>query len=160
MGNEISTGAKTSGQFTIAYQKNGYGGVIPVIDGKPEPSLMFGYATESDKNACMRLIEEGLRATNGDIYATQRYIMNAVQVSANEIKPDETAEVEGYEILISYADKKAYINTKEIANLEDMAEVDLPNEAIKAMLIDRARLSLEREMTYDYDEDDYDEYMD
>ena len=29
----ISTGAKTEGQFTIDYQRNGYGAIIPIIDG-------------------------------------------------------------------------------------------------------------------------------
>lgn len=155
MGNEINTGKKTVGEFTIAYQRNGMGGCTPVIDGKPVPSLTFGYVTESDKNAAMRLIEEALKATNGDIWEAQRYMMNAVATAAAEIKPDEAVEVEGNEILISYAAKKAYIGTEVIAELEDMDEVDLPNEAIKAMLIDRTRLSLEREMTYD--DDDYDE---
>ena len=43
--NEIRTGAQSNGEFTISYQQNGYGGVIPIIDGTPEPRLMFGYAS-------------------------------------------------------------------------------------------------------------------
>lgn len=51
MDNEIITGAKTNGQFTIQYQTSGYGGVIPVIDGVKQPSLMFGYVTEKNSDA-------------------------------------------------------------------------------------------------------------
>ena len=162
MANEINTGKKTNGQFTIEYQRSGRGGVIPVIDGTPQPSLMFGYVTESDKNACMQLIEDALRATGGDIGEVQRYIMNAVQVAAKDIKPDEAVDVDGTEVLISYVDRKAYEGTVEIANLDDMT-CELPDEAVKAMLIDRVRLVLEaREAElqfyedYDFDAEDED----
>lgn len=140
--NEIKTGKKTNGQFTVAYQQNGYGGCTPVIDGKPEPSLTFGYVSESDKEACMKLLEKAIQATGGDIWETQRYIMNAVKVSAAEIKADEAIEVNGTEILISYENHKAYLGTEEIANLEDI-NCALPPEATKALLTDRARIALE-----------------
>ena len=87
--------------------------------------------------------------------------MNAVATAAAEIKPDEAVEVEGNEILISYAAKKAYIGTEVIAELEDMDEVDLPNEAIKALLISRTETELERrrqenimEFEDEYEEED------
>lgn len=140
--NEIRTGKQTNGEFTVSYQQNGYGGCTPIIDGKPEPSLTFGYVSESDKQACMKLLEEALRATGGDIWVTQRYIMNAVRVSAAEIKADEAVTIDDTEIIISYNAKKAYLGTEEIANLDDIT-CELPNEAIKAMLTDRARLRLE-----------------
>ena len=157
--NEINTGKKTIGNFSIEYQRNGNGGCIPVIDGKPEPSLMFGYATESDKQACMRLLEDALRATGNEIPKVRQYIMNAVRVAANDIKPDEAIEVDDVEILIDYANRKAYEGTTELANLDDMT-CPLPDEAIKAMLINRVQLALvDREVEY-YDEDEYDDYDD
>jgi len=142
--NEIRTGKKSNGEFAVTYQQNGYGGCTPVIDGKPEPSLTFGYVSESDKQACMKLLEEAIKATGGDIWKVQRYIMNAVRVSAAEIKADEAVTVDDYgtEIIISYQAKKAYQGTEEIANLDDIT-CELPNEAIKAMLTDRAKLRLE-----------------
>lgn len=159
MNNTINTGVMSNGNFTIQYQQNGNGGCIPVIDGKPEPSLMFGYATESDKQACIKLIEDALRATGNDIPKVRQYIMNAVKVSANEIKADEAIEVDGVEIIIDYTAKKAYKDAKEIANLNDM-QCFLPNEVIKAMLINRVQLAFaEREVEY-YDEDEYDDYDD
>ena len=154
--NEIRTGHKTNGQFTVDYQKAGHGGVIPVIDGKEEPSLMFGYASETDKAACMKLLEEALIATGGDIFATRRYLMNAVMIAAKEIKPDEVVEVDGTEVLISYAARKAYDNDVQIADLEDM-KCELPNEAIKAMLVDRARLFLETRRNVEFDYADYED---
>ena len=156
MGNEINTGAMSNSNFTIEYQRNGYGGCIPVIDGKPEPALMFGYASETDKQACMNLIEKALRATKGNIRETMMYMMNAASVSANEITPDEVVEVEGEEFLISYKDKKAYEGITEIANLDDL-NCELPNEAVKALLINRIQLELENRRE-EYYEDDYDDY--
>lgn len=151
--NEISinTGKKTVGDFTVEYQRNGYGGVIPVIDGVPQPSLMFGYASESDRNACMRLLEDAIRASGGSIPAIQQYIMTAVTTAANEIHPDEAVEIDDVEILLSYRDRKAYLGTAEIANLSDIP-CELPYEAIKAMLTDRARIALS-----DIDNDDEEE---
>ena len=116
MSNEINTGKKSNGEFTISYQQNGNGGCIPIIDGKPEPALMFGYVSESDKEGAMKVIEEAIRATNGNVFEALQYIMNAVSVAANEIAPDEAVEIDGAEYLISYADRKAYAGTEEIAN--------------------------------------------
>ena len=142
--NEIRTGAQSNGEFTISYQQNGYGGVIPIIDGTPEPRLMFGYASENDKTACMELIEKALRATNGDVMQAQFYIMNAVTVAANEIKPDEVVEIESLEFLISYEEKAIYYGTERIADLSDL-ECELPNEAVKALLVERANRYIDEE---------------
>lgn len=161
--NEITTGKQTNGQFTITYQQNGYGGCIPVIDGKPEQSLMFGYVTESDKRGCMKLIEEAIVATQGNIWKAKEYIMNAVVMAANEVKPTDTAEADGVEILIDYENRKAYETTTEIANLDDI-KCDLPEEAIKALLVERAKNAIKErreaeERTYvDLDYDDEDDY--
>jgi hypothetical protein len=156
----LPNNTKTNGEFAIQYQQNGYGGCIPIVNGKEEPSLMFGYASETDKEACMRLLEEALIATDGDIYATRNYIMNAVTIAANDVHPDEAVTVDETEILINYENRRAYEGKTEIANLDDMAGVELPNEAIKALLINRAQLAFaEREVQY-YDEDEEDDYED
>ena len=157
--NAISTGKKTVGNFTVEYQKNGYGGCIPVIDGVAQPSLMFGYATESDKEACMRLIEDALRAGGNNVGAIQHYIMQAVSVAANEIKPDEAVMVDGTELILSYSDRKSYFGTREIANLDDIS-CELPDEAIRAMLIDRSAIALREEMHSIEDEYDDEEWDD
>ena len=156
--NEINTGKVSEMQYAVQYQQNGNGGCIPIIDGKPEPSLMFGYATESDKAACLKLIGEALTATGGNIAEVQKYIMNAVVISANDIVPDEVVEVNGAEYLINYETKKAYDREIEIANLDDIT-CDMPNEAVKALLISRIQLELEQKNEPDYD-DDYDDFED
>lgn len=167
--NEIRTGKQTNGEFTVTYQQNGYGGCIPVIDGNPEPSLMFGYVSESDKEACMRLLEEALRATGGNLWEVRTYIANAVRTSANDIKADEAIMVQDREFLISYTEKKAYLGTEEVANLDDIT-CDMPGEAVKALLVSRietelarreeARVNLYIERNYDEEDDDYEDDCD
>ena len=153
---------KSNGEFSIEFQKNGNGGMIPIINGKPEPILMFGYVSESDKNACIRLIREAVISTNGDVYRAAEYIRNAVTIAANDIHPDEVVEVEGNEMLISYAEKRIYFGTKEIANLEDIGDTPMNNEVIKHLLKAKATIELQRleEQLDDFydDEDDEDWY--
>ena len=143
MKNVINTGKATAGQFTVSYQNNDCGAAIPVINGEPHQELMFGYVSESDRKGCLKLIEDALKATEGNIPAAMRYMYTAALTAAKEIKADEAVEVNGYEIIISYAAKKAYLRTQEVANLEDIT-TELPEEAVKAMLVDRVRLYLER----------------
>lgn len=139
--NNISTGSMSNAQFTVTYQQNGNGGCIPVIDGTPHPELMFGYVSEQDRQAGLKLIADALRATNGDIPQAMQYMYNAVQTAANDIKADEAVDVDGTEVIVSYTEKAAYIGTSLAAKLDDIT-CALPNEAIKAMLVDRVRLYL------------------
>jgi len=135
---------KTEGEFAIDFQQNN-GGMIPVINGEPAPILMFGYVSESDKQACIRLIREAVVATNGDVYKAAEYIRNAVTIAANDIKPDEVVDVEGNEMLISYAEQKIYLGTHEVANLDDMeGSSAFGNEAVKELLKARATIELQR----------------
>lgn len=158
--NEIITGRKSIGNFTIEYQRNGCGAIIPVIDGTPQPNLMFGYVSETDLAAGMRLIENALRATGNNIHDVQRYIMQAMQTAAHDIHPDECVDVNGNEILISYAEKTAHLGTEEIANLADMT-CELPNEAIKALLVSRTETALaERAARHEIDYDEWEDYDD
>lgn len=153
--NNIITGRKSIGNFTIEYQKNGYGAIIPLIDGTPQPSLMFGYVSEADLAAGMRLIENALRAAGNNIYDVKRYIMQAMQTAAHDIHPDECVDINGVEIIISYAVKTAYLGTNEIANLSDMT-CELPDEAVKALLVSRT----EAAMIQYLEENDYEEEFD
>lgn len=156
----IPSTRQTKGEFAIKFQREGYSGCIPVINGKEEPSVMFGFNGENDKAAAMKLLEEALIATDGDIYAARNYIMNAVTIAANDVHPDEAVTVDETEILINYENRRAYEGKTEIANLDDIAGVELPNEAIKALLINRTQLAFaEREVQY-YDEDEEDDYED
>lgn len=157
--NNIITGRKSIGNFTIEYQKNGYGAIIPLIDGTPQPSLMFGYVSEADLAAGMRLIENALRAAGNNIYDVQRYIMQAMQTAAHDIHPDECVDINGVEIIISYAVKTAYLGTNEIANLSDMT-CELPDEAVKALLVSRAEAAMIQSHDQYLEENDYEEEFD
>ena len=151
----IDNGTRTKGQFAITYQQTGRGGCIPVVNGEPKRELMFGYVSESDKTACMNLIRDALIATNGDTYKAMNYIQNAVMVAANDIKPNEAVTVEGVELLINYEAKKIYEGVTEIANLEDIT-CELPQEAVKVMLVDRAKHVIENRRA-SWSDEDYDE---
>lgn len=152
--NEIRTGKATNGEFTVTYQANGYGGVIPVIDGVEHPELLMGYVTESDKEAGMKLLEEALKATGCDIPAAMMYMYNAAMTSAKGIKADEAVEIDGIEVIIDYDKRKVYQNGAEIANMDDLT-CDLPREAIKAILSEKCRTALVRAEAAGYD-DEYD----
>lgn len=153
--NEIKTGKETNGEFTVTYQKNGYGAVIPVVDGVQHPELMMGYVSESDCKAGLKLIEKALTATQGDVRAAMMYMYNAARTAANEIKADEAVAVNGAEIIIDYEKRKAYLGTEEVANMDDMM-YDLPREAIRTILTERSCNAIEA-AEEEYYEEDYEE---
>ena len=159
--NIINTGKATQGQFVVSYQANGNGAAIPVINGKEEPRLMFGYVSESDRKGCLKLIEDALKATEGDVPAAMRYMYEAALTTAKEVKADEAVEVDGTEVIISYEAKAAYLHAEKIADLEDLGDVDLPGAAVRAMLIDRVRLYAQRKAEeVAKAEEEYDSYWD
>ena len=152
--NEIRTGKATNGEFTVTYQRNGYGAVIPVIDGVQHPELMMGYVSESDCSAGLKLIEEALKATQGDVRAAMMYMYNAARTAANDIKADEAVVVNGAEIIIDYDNRKTYLGTEEIANMDDMM-YDLPREAIRTILTERSVNNIDT-LEEEYEEEDFD----
>lgn len=161
-GNEINTGKATSGEFSVSYQTNGYGAVIPVIDGTPHPELMMGFVSEADRQAGLDLIAGALKATGGNIPQAMAYMYQAAQVAASEIKAEEAVSLEdGPEIIVSYTDRKAYLGTEEIASLQDMT-CELPREAVKAILVERAKAEITRleQEAEDDISDVWDEYND
>lgn len=148
MNREIRTGKKTEGQFTVDYQKNGYGAIIPIIDGVEHPELMMGYVSEADAQAGLKLLEEALKATNGNIPQAMRYMYTAAKTTALDIKVDEEVDVDGVKILINYKKRKAYRDGVEVANLDNI-ECYLPDEAIKPMLEDKVRTMINHRSHYD-----------
>lgn len=144
MNREISTGAKSEGQFTIDYQRNGYGAIIPIIDGVEHPELMMSYVSETDAQTGMKLLEEALKATNGDVYKAMWYMYTAAQVAANGIHPTEILDVDGYEFTIDYEKRAAYLGAEEITNLDDLPNaVNYPREVVKDLLLTKVRARIE-----------------
>jgi hypothetical protein len=143
----ISTGKATEGEFAISYQGDGYGALIPIIDGVPHKELMMGYVSERDAQAGIELLGKALKATNGDIPAAMRYMYTAASVAAADIKPTEKVKIPELdaEFLIDYEKKAICYYDDEKANLDDLDTTNWPNEAIKAMLITRAKEKWEQE---------------
>jgi len=143
----VTTGKATEGEFAISYQRDGYGALVPIIDGVPHKELMMGYVSERDAQAGIELLGKALKATNGDIPAAMRYMYTAASVAAADIKPTETVEIPELdaEFLIDYEKKAIYYYDDEKANLDDLDTTNWPNEAIKAMLVTRAKEKWEQE---------------
>jgi len=145
-------------EYTIEYQKTA-GAVIPVIDGVEHPELTMGYTSEADMKAGLELLKKALKGANGCIPRAMQLMYSAALNSAKNIHPDEQVEVDGYQLMIEYATKTIYtLNREVVATLEDLT-CELPEEAIKALLVERAKTWIaNREALLEeeyYDEDDY-----
>ena len=107
---------------------------------------IMGYANEKDKQAGIAAIQQIVDNSDKRGYALAYEVMNIMMVAGyqNEagVPADatpETVEVNGKPMNILY-DKKAIYNsdmTAEIANCNDLP--DMPKEAVKAVLIERAK---------------------
>ena len=140
----VTTGKVTEGEFAISYQRDGYGAIIPIIDGVEHPELMMGYVSDADAQAGLKLLEEALKATNGNIPQAMRYMYTAAQVAANDIHPTEVLDVDGYEFTIDYEKRAAYLGAEEITNLDDLPNaVNYPREVVKDLLLTKVRARIE-----------------
>lgn len=119
--------------------KNGTTIEYIVIDGQKVGIL--GSTSEKDRQNAINAIQTALEGSNGDIYEVIQKLSTIATIEEKEIKPDEMIEVAGEEIIISYESKAAYdLNGEEILNCTDLP--DMPNEAIKAVLVARVELAL------------------
>lgn len=102
---------------------------------------MLGSANEKDRENVMKTIQTALDSSDGNVYEMMRKLQTIATIEEKEIKPDEMIEVRRREIIISYEAKAAYTTDgEEIANCADLP--DMPNEAIKAVLIARTESKL------------------
>lgn len=107
---------------------------------------IMGYANEADKQAGIAVIQQIVDNSDKRGWALAMEVMQTMLVAGwqkeagipADAKP-ETVKVNGKDMNILY-DKKAIYNndlTKEIANCKDLP--DMPKEAIKAVLFERAK---------------------
>ena len=102
---------------------------------------IFGSANEKDRENAMKAIQTALDSSNGNVYEMMHKLQTIATIEEKEIKPDEMIEVKGCDVIISYEAKAAYTTDgEEIANCADLP--DMPNEAIKAVLIARTENEL------------------
>lgn len=107
---------------------------------------IMGYVNESDKIAGIAAIQEVVDNSDKRGMALAMEVMQAMMIAGAQNDAGvpfdatpETVEVNGEVMNILY-DKKAIYNellTEEIANCKDLP--DMPKEAIKAVLIERAK---------------------
>lgn len=120
-------------------QANGTGIEYIVVNG--QKIGMLGSGSERDRENAMKAIQTALDASNGNVYEMMQKLQTIATIEEKEIKPDEMIEVCGVNVIISYEAKTAYTTDgEEIADCKDLP--DMPNEAIKAVLIARAETEL------------------
>ena len=105
-----------------------------VIDGQKVGVL--GSTSEKDRQNAIVAIQKALDASDGNIYEMMQKLETIATIEEKEIEPDEMIEICGEDVIISYAAKTAYtIDGEEIVDCKDLP--DMPNEAIKAVLVAR-----------------------
>lgn len=153
---EINTDETTSSiEFTIEYQNMGNGACVPVVNGKPEPILTFGYTSEADKEAFAKILEKALKAAGGNAHRAGIYIMQAIATTAAGIKPTKEIVVEGVRCILDLNQRKLFAGPQtELANLDDI-KAELPDDVVEAFLVERAKNKILNDIIKDDDEDDY-----
>ena len=110
-----------------------------VINGQKVGIL--GSTSEKDKQNAIKAIQTALDASGGDVYEMMQKLSTIATIEEKEIDPNEVVEVCGEEIIISYTAKTAYtMDGEELADCKDLP--DMPNEAIKAVLVARIEVAL------------------
>ena len=110
-----------------------------VIDG--QKCGILGSVSKADREAALKALNAAYVASNGDIYEMMQKLSTIATIEENGIEPDEVVEVDGVEIILSYANATAYtMDGEEIANCADLPAI--PNEAVKALLIERVKNAL------------------
>ena len=110
-----------------------------VINGQKVGIL--GSTSEKDKQNAIKAIQTALDASGGDICEMIAKLTTIATIEEKEIDPDEVVEICGEEVIISYAAKTAYtMDGEELVNCKDLP--DMPNEAIKAVLVARIEVAL------------------
>lgn len=107
---------------------------------------IMGYANEDDKQTGIAVIQEIVDNSDKQGYALVMEVMQTMLVASRQkeagipadAKP-EAVKVNGKDMNILYSKKAIYNSdlTKELANCKDLP--DMPKEAIRAVLIERAK---------------------
>lgn len=130
---------KNAVEIRAELQKNGT--TIEYIVINDQKVGILGTTSEVDKQNAINAIQTALDASDGDIMEMIAKLSTIATIEEKEIKSDEMVEVGDVDVIISYAAKTAYtVDGEEIANCTDLP--DMPNEAIKAVLVARVEAAL------------------
>ena len=132
----INTSKATKNAVEIRAELANNGTTIEYIIVNGQKLGILGATSEKDRQNALKAIQTALDASNGNIYEMMQKLSTIATIEEKKIKPDEMIAVNRREYIISYSAKKAYaLNGKEVANCTDLP--DMPNEAIKAVLVAR-----------------------
>ena len=135
---EIKT-TKNAVEIRSELKANGVKIEYIVIDGVK--CGILGSMNEADREAALKALQDAYVASNGDIMEMMANLNTIATIEEKNIKPDEVIEICGEDVILSYANKKAYtMDGEELAHCEDMP--NMPTEAVKAVLVARAALAL------------------
>ena len=113
------------------------------VDGKK--FCCVGYVSEADKEACLKAIQSAIDGSENMYDAMAKLMANANLTDAN-IEPDEEIMIGELPMVISYRDKAIYdLNGEEFVNCRELTS-ELPNEACKTILLQRAEIALNTEI--------------
>jgi len=125
---------KNAVEIRTELNKNGAKIEYIVINGQKVGIL--GSTNANDRAKAIKTLQTALDASNGDIFEMMDKLQTIATIEEHEIVADEMVEVNGEEVIISYTSKTAYsIDGEELVNCTDLP--DMPNEAIKAVLVAR-----------------------
>lgn len=109
------------------------------VDGKP--FVCIGYASEADKQAALKVVQAAIDGSSCLMEAMVKLSTNAY-LTDNNVDPDEEIEIGGIAYFISYGDKTLYDCSGEpVVDCKELT-CDLPKEACKTILVQRAELKL------------------
>jgi len=132
------------------------------IDGQKIGTM--GYTSQKDRQAALDFVQRIVDNSDKTGMALYMEIMETAMTGAAmtetgiAAKESEEVEIDGVPLIINYTEKKSYIGInaelKDIANLDDLT-CELPEEAIKALLVERSKTWIAENMNSS-DEDDMD----
>lgn len=147
---------KSMNTVELKKEINGQGCSLDIIYVNGQPFVNIGYVSEADKEACLKAVQTAVDNSDTLMEAKMK-LQNCCELTAAGIDPDEEVVIEGYKIMISYKERKAYSALKEVANLDDLSLPSVGKDVILALLTDRVKLylaTLESEADDEYECDD------
>lgn len=130
---------KNAVEIRAELQKNGT--TVEYIVINDQKVGILGSTGEKDKANAIKAIQTALDASEGNIMLAMTKLMEIATIEEKGIEPDEEIEINGERVILSYTQKTIYdTNGEEIANCSDLP--DMPNEAIKAVLVARAEVEI------------------
>lgn len=110
-----------------------------VIDGMK--CGILGSTSEADREAALNALNKAYAASNGNIFEMMAKLSTVATIEEENIEPDEIVEVCGTEVIMSYANGKAYtMDGVEIANCDGLPS--MPKEVAKELLMARTEIAL------------------